>query len=214
MKRILIAEDDPVSHKLLSRTVQKLGFDPISAKDGDDACRILSQPDSPRMAVLDWMMPGMSGPEVCRRVRETAHENEDHRYTYLLLLTAKSKQTDVTEGLRSGADDYLTKPFERTELQCRLDVGERVLALYRALESKIHQYKETMDQLRRMQELLPICMHCNDVRDEDNRWHDLQAFLAQNAGVNFSHSVCENCWTEHYPELPRTSKAVKSDSGT
>ena len=214
MKRILIAEDDSISRKLIERSLQRLGFDSITAKNGEEAWRILNQPDSPSMAILDWMMPGMSGPEVCRRVREAAHESDDHRYKYLILLTAKSKQSDVSEGLRSGADDYLTKPFDLMELQCRLDVGKRVLALNRALEGKIEQHKETMQQLRRIQELLPICMHCSDVRGDDDRWHDLMAFLAENAGVNFSHSVCEICWSEHYPELPQASKTGRSDSRT
>ncbi|MGA9884986.1 MAG: diguanylate cyclase [Candidatus Acidiferrales bacterium] len=127
--RILIAEDDPVSRRMLQAFLTKWGYRVDIASDGMQALEALEQPNAPQLAVLDWMMPGLEGPEVCRRVREFA----DRQYTYLLLLTARGQKDDLLRGLESGADDYLTKPFDAQELRARLQVGERVLDLQKNL---------------------------------------------------------------------------------
>jgi two-component system, cell cycle response regulator len=123
--RILIAEDDPVSRRMLEAFLVKWGYHVVAAADGLDALRILQSEDAPPLAVLDWMMPGMEGPQVCQRVRE----HPDRPYVYILLLTARSQKGDLLRGLESGADDYLTKPFDAQELRARLHVGQRILDL-------------------------------------------------------------------------------------
>src|SRR5271154_2606775 len=120
-KRVLIADDDPVSRRMLESFLAKWGYETITAADGLEALRILQSPGAPRLAVLDWMMPGMEGPQVCQRMRE----HPDWPYVYVLLLTARSEKTDLLGGLESGADDYLTKPFDSQELRGRLQVGHR-----------------------------------------------------------------------------------------
>jgi two-component system, cell cycle response regulator len=127
--RILIAEDDPVSRRVLQAFLAKWGFEVVSALDGAEAARILATEDAPQLAILDWMMPGIEGPQVCRRVRERT----DRPYTYILLLTARTQKEDVFLGLESGADDYLTKPFDAQELRARLHVGQRILGLQSGL---------------------------------------------------------------------------------
>ncbi|MGH9688162.1 MAG: GGDEF domain-containing response regulator [Candidatus Acidiferrales bacterium] len=127
--RILIAEDDPVSRRMLQAFLTKWGYRVHLASDGMQALEALDQPNAPQLAVLDWMMPGLEGPEVCRKVREFANR----QYTYLLLLTARGQKDDLLRGLESGADDYLTKPFDAQELRARLRVGERILELQRNL---------------------------------------------------------------------------------
>jgi two-component system cell cycle response regulator len=124
-KRILIAEDDPVSRRMLQAFLTKWGYSVIAVSDGIEAARILEAEDAPTLAVLDWMMPGLEGPQVCRRVRE----HSDRPYTYILLLTARSQKGDLLRGLESGADDYFTKPFDAQELRARLHVGQRILDL-------------------------------------------------------------------------------------
>lgn len=124
-KTILIAEDDPVSCRVLEAFLVKWGYEVIVAKDGNQAIEILEAHGAPRLAVLDWMMPGLEGPQVCERLRS----DHDRPYTYLLLLTARSQKEDILRGLESGADDYLTKPFDAQELRARLHVGRRVLDL-------------------------------------------------------------------------------------
>lgn len=123
--RILIAEDDPISRRMLQFFLVKWGYEVVAAKDGDEALRILESHDAPPLAVLDWMMPGMEGPRVCERVRE----HRDRPYVYILLLTARDQKEDILRGLESGADDYLTKPFNAQELRARLHVGQRILDL-------------------------------------------------------------------------------------
>jgi len=123
--KILIAEDDPVSRRVLQAFLAKWGFEVISATDGTEAARVLESDDTPRLAILDWMMPGIEGPELCRRVRQRT----DRPYTYILLLTARTQKEDIFRGFESGADDYLTKPFDSQELRARLHVGQRILDL-------------------------------------------------------------------------------------
>jgi diguanylate cyclase (GGDEF)-like protein len=127
--RILIAEDDPVSRRMLEVFLQKWGYQVVTAIDGLDAVRILESVEAPALAILDWMMPGLEGPQVCQRVR--AHP--DRPYVYILLLTARSQRDDLLRGLESGADDYLTKPFDAQELRARLRVGQRILDLQTGL---------------------------------------------------------------------------------
>jgi two-component system, cell cycle response regulator len=127
--RILIAEDDPISRRMLQAFLAKWGFDVEVAADGQEALAALEQPNAPQLAVLDWMMPGLEGPQVCQRVRQLT----DRPYTYILLLTARGQKDDILRGLASGADDYLTKPFDSQELRARLRVGQRILELERNL---------------------------------------------------------------------------------
>jgi two-component system, cell cycle response regulator len=142
---VLIAEDDPVSRRVLEAFLVKWGYRVVSAADGVDALRILEADDAPPLAVLDWMMPGLEGPQVCQRVR--THTNRP--YVYILLLTARSQKDDLLQGLESGADDYLTKPFDAPELRARLHVGRRILDLQNGLIAAREElrFRATHDEL-------------------------------------------------------------------
>ncbi|PYU34507.1 MAG: diguanylate cyclase response regulator [Acidobacteria bacterium] len=123
--RILVADDDPVSCRLLDRLLHKWGYEVIAARSGTEAWEVLQADHAPRIALLDWMMPGLEGLEICRRVRARSSQP----YVYIVLLTANDKVGNLVEGLESGADDYLTKPFHPQELRARLRVGLRMLDL-------------------------------------------------------------------------------------
>jgi len=123
--KVLVAEDEPISRRMLERSMRLWGFEVVLAQDGLQALEILSQPAAPKLLVLDWMMPGKDGVELCREIRQRREEE----YSYILLLTSKREHTDVLEGLESGADDYLTKPFDPQELQVRLRTGKRIIGL-------------------------------------------------------------------------------------
>jgi diguanylate cyclase (GGDEF)-like protein len=126
---VLVAEDHPVSQTILRSMLTKWGYPVRIARDGVEAWDMLQGPDAPRLAILDWMMPGIDGVEICRRLRTTPCEP----YVYVLLLTARAKSEDLVEGMDAGADDYLTKPFDAHELRVRLRAGSRIIALQEQL---------------------------------------------------------------------------------
>jgi diguanylate cyclase (GGDEF)-like protein len=127
--RILAAEDNPVFQTMLRSMLTKWGYDVIIARDGEEAWAALRSDSAPQLAILDWMMPGMDGVEVCRKVRAANREP----YIYILLLTARADAEDLVEGMESGADDYLKKPFNSHELRVRLRAGRRILHLQEEL---------------------------------------------------------------------------------
>jgi two-component system cell cycle response regulator len=154
--RILIADDSIVSRHLLDATLRKWGYEVVVACDGVEALSVLQSPDAPKLAILDWVMPGLTGPEVCRRVREQRKDPENgeskETYTYILLLTSKSLKEDLIEGMEAGADDYITKPFDQHELKVRLRAGTRIIDLERALVTARDELQEqaTKDFLMRI----------------------------------------------------------------
>ena len=123
--KVLIAEDDPVSRRLLQASLERWGYEVVVAKDGTEATQILLSPDAPKMALLDWLMPGVDGVQLCRNIRR----NKPEPYTYILMLTGRRTQDDVIRGLEAGADDYVRKPFDPSELKVRLRTGKRILYL-------------------------------------------------------------------------------------
>jgi diguanylate cyclase (GGDEF)-like protein len=134
---ILIADDDPVSRRLLQVSLGNAGYRVVTAADGAEAIRRWNEPDCPRLAVLDWMMPVVDGVEVCRTIRRSAREP----YLYIILLTAKGHQTEIIEGLEAGADDYIVKPFDLQELKARLRAGQRILELQEQLVNAREQLR-------------------------------------------------------------------------
>jgi diguanylate cyclase (GGDEF)-like protein len=143
--RILVAEDDPVSLRLLQACLVEWGYQVTSATEGHKALEVLHSPDSPRLAILDWIMPGMDGVEVCREVRK----RNKKPYIYILMLTAKVRKQDIVESLESGADDYLIKPYDPQELRARLRAGRRILDLQEQLVSahRLIEAQLTVDPL-------------------------------------------------------------------
>jgi two-component system, cell cycle response regulator len=123
--RVLIADDDAISRRLLANMLAGWGYEVITTADGAEAWDLLQQPNAPCLAILDWMMPGLTGPAVCRELRQMRKEP----YTYVLLLTARTNKEDVIEGMDAGVDDYITKPFDSQELRVRLRAGRRILDL-------------------------------------------------------------------------------------
>ncbi len=146
--KILIADDSIVSRHLLDATLRKWGYEVVVACDGSEAWDVLQGPNAPTLAILDWVMPGFTGPEVCRLVRQRGREP----YTYILLLTSKSLKEDLIEGMESGADDYITKPFDQHELKVRLRAGTRIIDLQAELMAAREALREqaTKDSLTRI----------------------------------------------------------------
>ena len=145
--RVLVAEDDLATRQYLASILAKWGYHVTSVDDGESACEVLQQDDGPSLALLDWMMPGMDGVEICRRVRNRVQG----RPIYLVLLTGRDRQEDVVHGLEAGADDYLTKPFDHAELRSRLRVGERVLDMTEQLQARVAELVRALARVKRLE---------------------------------------------------------------
>jgi DNA-binding response OmpR family regulator len=172
--KLLIADDDIFFRKLLKQTLAS-DYDIILAEDGNEAWTTLQQEDAPQLAILDWVMPGMSGPQVCRKVRQCSRLDS----MYLIILTAKNSVADVVSGLRAGADDYVTKPFSPEELRARVKIGERILNLKDSLAECSAEANEASARETLLQQLL-LRLPCRSGSDVDQRnWPGVEAFIRQ-----------------------------------
>jgi sigma-B regulation protein RsbU (phosphoserine phosphatase) len=200
--RILIADDDVVSLLALEAMLVKRGHKVVTAGDGTEAWQVLQQPDAPPLAILDWLMPGLDGVEICRRAR-----GEPRLKTlYLILLTSRLSQEHVLEGLRAGANDYVTKPFDREELEARIHVGAQVVALQDELRARVRELEDALVSVKQLQGMLPICSYCKKIRHDDNCWEQLERYISRHSEARFSHGVCPECLAAVLKTLPSHSQ--------
>ena len=205
--KILIAEDDSLSQTMLKAMVARAGFEPVVTGDGLEALQILSRADGPKLAVLDWMMPGMDGPDVCRKMRKTKTDEP----AYLILLTSRDDKKDVILGLKSGANDYIVKPYDIEELKVRIGIGRKVVELQAMLSGRITELKSALDQIKTLRGLLPICMYCKKIRDDRQYWQQVEHYVAGHTDAQFSHSICPDCYKKYVePELAVMKKEKKA----
>ena len=188
--RILIAEDDPVSRRVLEAMLHKWEHDVIVTTDGVQAWEKLQCEDAPKLAVLDWMMPGMDGVEVCRRVREAFAK----RPTYIILLTARGQSANVVAGLQAGADDYVVKPFDREELHARLQVGVRIVELQSDLADRVRELEDALSQIKQLTGMLPICSYCKKIRNDQDYWQRVEDYVGEHSEAQFTHGICPECY--------------------
>ncbi len=191
--KILIAEDESISQRVLCKLLQKWGYEVIATENGLEACNLLSQDGAPRIAILDWEMPGMDGVSVCRKVRE----RWERSYIYIIMLTSKDRKEDIVTALEAGADDYINKPFNQEELKSRIRAGIRIIRLEMDLSMKIAALQEALNHVKHLQGLLPICAYCKKVRDDKNYWHQVEDYVTTNSEVVFSHSICPECYVKY-----------------
>lgn len=188
--RILIAEDDAVSRRVLEATLEKAGYEVIVTRDGDEAWKALDGDDPPRLLVLDWMMPGLDGTEICARLRR----REDGQSFYILLLTAKTQKEEIVAGLRSGADDYIAKPFHHEELKARVQSGRRLVELQQGLADRIAELEQALAEVKQLSGLLPICAYCKRIKEGKDYWEAVEKYIAGHSQAQFSHAVCPDCY--------------------
>ena len=200
--KVLVADDDATTRKLLEHRLTRFGYQVVLAKDGNEVWEVLHEMDAPSLLVLDWMMPGMDGPEVCRRVRaRTSEKEEDRPPAYLILLTGRSAREDIIAGLDSGADDYIVKPFDADELRARLNVGLRILSLQESLAQRVRELNESLQRVRQLQGLLPICSYCKRIRDDQNYWQRVEVYVSEHTDATFTHGICPSCLEEAKAQL-------------
>ncbi len=205
MSNILVADDDPVSQTLLVRSLSDPQNTIIHCDNGLEAVEQLKNAGRPIIGILDWMMPGLDGPQVCRVLKE----NGDSNLIYLILVTSRGNRKDIVEGLEAGADDYMTKPFDLQELRARVRVGERVLFLQEKIEDRVHQLEQAINEVKQLQGLLPICSYCKKIRDDQNYWQQVEEYLTHRTHIQFSHGVCPHCFEK---EVAPQLKALKKDN--
>ncbi|MDD2206403.1 MAG: diguanylate cyclase [Aminobacterium sp.] len=131
--KVLVAEDDVTSRFMLKSLLEKWGYDVITASNGEEAWHILREENAPKLAVVDWMMSGLEGPDICKKLRVLEEEKKHSTYTYVIMLTVRDEKENILAGLEAGADDYITKPFDAQELRLRVGVGKRIVDLQEAL---------------------------------------------------------------------------------
>ncbi len=188
--RMLIAEDDDVSRLALEAMLTKRGHAVIAAADGQEAWDALQEADRPPLAILDWLMPEIDGVELCRRLRR----DPANKGLYLILLTSRGDKEFIIEGLRAGANDYVTKPFDKEELLARVNVGVEMVRLQKELAARVHELEEALTNVKQLQGLLPICSYCKSIRDDHNYWQSVECYFKEHSDTRFSHSVCPLCW--------------------
>ncbi|MBI2926547.1 MAG: response regulator [Verrucomicrobia bacterium] len=181
--KILIAEDDAASRKILEAILRSLGHEVVAANNGQEAWEAFDR-DPVRLIVSDWLMAVVDGLALCKKVRARPKTP----YTYFIMLTARSEREKYEEAMAGGVDDFLAKPLSRTDLTIRLRVAERILGY--------------TTQIRELKKLLPICMYCKKIRDDQDYWHGVEAYIHAHTGTDFSHSICPVCYEQHIkPQL-------------
>ncbi|MBW8781187.1 MAG: response regulator [Verrucomicrobia bacterium] len=190
--KILAVEDDPVARAILHQALQRLGHEVIGARDGVEALQLLEK-EPVRVIVSDWMMPEMDGLGLCRAVRGRVGAD----YVYFILLTGRTADVDnQREAIEAGVDDFLTKPLNLQEIWMRLRVAERILRY--------------ATEVRQLEAFLPICGYCKKVRDDQNYWQQIESYINERTGTDFSHSVCPDCYQRVVmPELDKLRAAPK-----
>jgi sigma-B regulation protein RsbU (phosphoserine phosphatase) len=172
---ILIVDDSRVSRLVLTRTLKKLGHRVVVAMNGKEAWTVF-QNEPVSLLISDWLMPEMNGVELCRAIRE----HPQPHYTYIILLTVLNGKGPFVEGLDAGADDFISKPFDEEMLAARLRVAQRILSLQR--------------EVGQLREILPICMYCKKIRNDQNYWQQVEAYFGKHAGTKFTHGFCPDCY--------------------
>jgi len=193
--KVLIAEDSAPSRKVLQNLLRTWGYAVLPVENGDDAWEILQAPHAPNLVLLDWVMPGMKGIDICRSVRARVCADP----TYVIMLTGKDRKEDIVSALDAGANDYITKPFEIEELRARLQVGVRVLDLQLQLADSVRELQEALLEVKTLRGIIPICMHCHKVRRDDTAWERIEKYVSEHSQATFSHGLCPECHTRYYP---------------
>jgi len=201
--KILLAEDDAVTRIAVEAALTDWGFEALSCGDGNSAWDALQHPNAPRLALLDWLMPGLDGVEICRRCRDNPGLNSN----YMILLTARDTKADVITGLQAGADDYVSKPFDREELRLRLRAGQRILELQESLAQRVKELEDALARVKQLEGIIPICAYCKKIRSDRHYWQQVEAYLEAHIDVRFSHGICPECYeTQVKPQMHKMKR--------
>lgn len=186
---VLIAEDHAATRLSMSVLLERHGYKVMTVSDGFAAEGALAMPAGPTIALLDWGLPRQTGLDICKAVRS----HSPQRFVYIIIVTARDTVEDLAEAFAAGADDYIQKPFDPVEILARLRSGQRIVELERRLSSRITECEEALDNVRKLKGLLPICMYCKKVRDDSQYWQEIEHYIHEHTGTDFSHGICPGC---------------------
>ena len=198
--KILIADDEPVTRAAVKKVGPRRGGAVVVCDNGHDAAAQFDLENPPDVAVLDWMMPGLDGSELCQRLRKKKVR------AYLIMLTGRTRPEDLVQALASGADDYVRKPFDWSELIARIKVGVRVSLLQRQLDEKVFQLQASLANAKQLGGLLPICSYCKRIRDDRDYWNGLEHYISSHSDAKFTHGVCTSCMRDALSEVEAAGK--------
>jgi DNA-binding response OmpR family regulator len=191
--KILIAEDELTTRMLVQVSLENWGYRVESVVNGQQAWLALKRKDAPSIAILDWEMPELDGPEVCRKVKEMGKENSP----YIILLTGRDSNNDIVEGFDAGADDYMTKPFNNNELQARVRVAERLVRTQTSLAESVAELKEVLNHLEMVREGVAVCHSCWKIfNGDDGNWYTIEESADDRGDSRFFQVVCPDCSPE------------------
>lgn len=195
--KVLIAEDEPVTRCLLAELLTEWGHSVMACADGLAALEGLQSEDAPKLAILDWQMPGLDGVEVCRRLRA----KPTAQAPYVILLTVRQEKNSIVIGLDAGANDYISKPFDTDELRARVNVGVRMVELQHQLARQVRDLEKALAHIKHLQGILPICMYCKKIRNDQNYWQQVESYVGEHSAARFSHGICPECLVKAEQEI-------------
>lgn len=193
---ILIVDDVPKNLQVLGNILNKNGYKISAALNGEQALKIIDKA-KPDLILLDIMMPGMSGFDVIKKIKSI----DEIKEIPVIFLTAKTEKEDVIQGIELGAVDYLTKPFNSTELLARVKNHLELKLSRDRLRKLNHDLQKALDEIKTLKGLVPICANCKKIRDDDGFWQEVEHYVAAHTEAEFSHGICPTCMKKLYPEI-------------
>ena len=187
--KILIAEDEYTTRLMVQVCLENWGYSIEGVEDGNTAWDIITQKNPPQIAVLDWEMPGISGIELCKKIKRLERSSPIHG----ILLTARDSENDISKGFEAGADDYITKPFNDDELRARIRVAERIVTIQSSLNSSLEELREALDLVQSFEEPVAVCSKCQKIGAFDGSWRTPEKLLEYPVDPRFIQLDCRDC---------------------
>lgn len=187
--KILIAEDEFTTRLTVQVCLEEWGYTVASTEDGDSGWKILKKKNAPEIAILDWEMPGLSGVDLCRKIKNMKRSSP----IYVILLTARDSKNDISQGFEAGADDYITKPFNDDELRARIKVAERIVTIQSSLNTSLQELKQALDVVDAYEDHITVCPGCRKIESLDGTWRNPSDLLTYPVDPRFVEGDCPDC---------------------
>jgi DNA-binding response OmpR family regulator len=194
--RILVVDDEPDILFATIRVLKKEGYEVLGAETGN-GCLEKAFTENPDLILLDIQLPDILGTEICLKLKN----HPDQQKLYIMMMSGtKTSSDDQADGLDAGADGYITRPISNRELVSRVQSMVRLIRVERKSADYILELEQAMKKIKVLSGIVPICMHCKQIRDDKGYWNQLEAFIANHSDAQFSHCICEDCLKKHHPD--------------